>query len=175
MARDAGGVIFDQAFYKQIDGTSMAAPYVAGLAALLWGAKPSLTYTDVKNSILNTGDPLPSLAGKTTSGKRINAFNAIDSVTMPIISNIQTAATTLTSTIITWSTNEPATSKIAYSTATPVSSTIISTSTLITSHRIELTGLSTSTTYYFYIETADKYGNIATSAEQSFKTLLLTL
>jgi len=157
--------------YGYLNGTSMAAPHVAGLAALLWGAKPSLTYTDVKNSILNTGDPLPSLAGKTTSGKRINAFNAIDSVTMPIISNIQTATTTLTSTIITWSTNEPATSKIAYSTATPVSSTIISTSTLITSHRIELTGLSTSTTYYFYIETADKYGNIATSAEQSFKTL----
>ena len=58
-------------------GTSMATPHVAGLAALIWGTKPILTTFGVKDIILNTGDSLNSLSGKTVSGKRINAFNAL--------------------------------------------------------------------------------------------------
>ncbi len=158
--------------YDYMDGTSMAAPHVAGLAALVWGTKPSLVYTEVKNSILNTGDPLSSLNGKTVTGNRINAFNALDSITPPIISNVQTATTTATSTIVTWTTDLPATSKVAYSTSTPVTSTIVSSSTLATIHSLELTNLTASTTYYYYVESADKYGNIATSTEQQFQTLL---
>ncbi len=66
--------------YGYGNGTSMAAPHVAGLAALIWGMRPSLTYIQVKNIILSTGDSLPSLNTKTVSGKRINAFNALNYV-----------------------------------------------------------------------------------------------
>ena len=155
--------------YKQ--GTSMAAPHVAGLAGLIWGYKPELSYSEVKDVILSTGDSLASLAGKTVSGKRINAFNALDSLTPPVISNVQTATTTPTSTFILWSTDKLASSKVAYSTTTPVSSTIVSDDTLVTDHSIELTGLTASTTYYFYMESTDEYGSTATSTEQSFVTL----
>ena len=159
--------------YDYMNGTSMAAPHVVGLAALIWGTKPSLTYTDVKNTILNTGDSLTSLLGKTSSGKRINAFNALDSITPPVITNIQVATTTETSTMVTWSTDLPATSTVYYSTTTPVSSTIVSGGdTATTSHNIGLTDLSPDTTYYFYTKSSDKYGNIATSSEQSFKTIV---
>jgi len=65
--------------YEHVDGTSFAAPYTAGLAALLWSIDNSLTYTEVRNAILNTGDTLSDLVGKTTTGKRINAYNAIQS------------------------------------------------------------------------------------------------
>jgi len=58
-------------------GTSMAAPVVAGVASLVWGYEPSLTYTEVKNIILNSGESKASLAGKTVSGKRVNAYNAL--------------------------------------------------------------------------------------------------
>jgi hypothetical protein len=113
-----------------------------------------------------------SLLNKTVTGKRINAFNALDSITPPIISNIQIATTTEISTTITWFTDLPATSTVSYSTTTPVSSTIVSGGdTATTSHNIALTGLSPNTTYYFYTKSSDKYGNIATSSEQSFKTL----
>ena len=158
--------------YGYMNGTSMAAPHVAGLAALIWGTKPNLTYANVKNTILTTGDDLISLATTTATGKRINSFNALDSVTPPIISNIQVATTTETSTTITWSTDLPATSTVSYSTTTPVSSTIVSGGdTATTSHNIGLTDLSPDTTYYFYTKSSDKYGNVATSSEQSFKTL----
>ena len=64
--------------YKQ--GTSMAAPQVAGLAGLLWSAMPDLSAAEVKEAILNNGDSVSHLAGKTVTGKRINAFNALKSV-----------------------------------------------------------------------------------------------
>ncbi len=58
----------------------MAAPQVAGVAALLWGFKPSLSIQQVKSALLNTGDTLGSLVGKTVSGKKVNAYNALQSV-----------------------------------------------------------------------------------------------
>lgn len=63
--------------YQYDYGTSMAAPHVAGLAALIEGYNPNLTSTQVKNIILSTGDSVSALSGKTVTGKRINAYNAL--------------------------------------------------------------------------------------------------
>jgi subtilisin family serine protease len=63
--------------YAYSQGTSMASPHVAGLAALIGGYKSDLTYSQIRSIILNSGDNLPTLAGKTTTGKRINAQGAL--------------------------------------------------------------------------------------------------
>lgn len=63
--------------YEYLAGTSMASPHVAGLAALVMGYKPNLTMPQVKKIILESGDSLNSLIGKTVSGKRINAHKAM--------------------------------------------------------------------------------------------------
>jgi len=62
--------------YKQ--GTSMAAPYVSGLAALIRNRNPNLTALEVKNLILNNVDARSSLTGKILTGGRINAFNTLN-------------------------------------------------------------------------------------------------
>jgi subtilisin family serine protease len=69
-----------QELYAYNSGTSMATPEVAGLAALIWGTKQSLTAAGIKDIILTTGDSIPSLNNKTVSGKRINAFNALSNL-----------------------------------------------------------------------------------------------
>src|SRR5204863_7738690 len=58
-------------------GTSMAAPYVAGACALVWAKYPSLTYQQVIQRVLTAVDPVPSLAGKTKTGGRLNLFRAL--------------------------------------------------------------------------------------------------
>ncbi|RMD94062.1 MAG: hypothetical protein D6814_14900, partial [Calditrichaeota bacterium] len=62
--------------YGALFGTSMAAPHVTGVAALIWAHEPGLSYQQVKRKILASVDPLPTLA-KTVSGGRLNAFNAL--------------------------------------------------------------------------------------------------
>jgi len=69
--------------YATAWGTSMAAPYVSGLAAFIWGNKPSLTAAEVKKIIIDTADPAPDLQGKTLYPKRINFFNAINGSNTP--------------------------------------------------------------------------------------------
>ncbi|REJ52268.1 MAG: subtilase [Microcystis aeruginosa DA14] len=66
-------------------GTSMASPHVAGAAALLWSQNPTWTAQQVKNTLMNTGDPIAALAGKTVSGKRLNVFNALGGTATPVV------------------------------------------------------------------------------------------
>ncbi|PEL08097.1 S8 family serine peptidase [Bacillus sp. AFS017336] len=44
--------------YQRMDGTSMASPFAAGVAALLIGENPNLEPADVKSILMNTADPL---------------------------------------------------------------------------------------------------------------------
>jgi subtilisin family serine protease len=63
--------------YASYSGTSMAAPFVAGVAALVIGQNPNLTAPEVVHQILSTVKPLPSLAGKTVTGGMVDAARAV--------------------------------------------------------------------------------------------------
>jgi subtilisin family serine protease len=63
--------------YDWFDGTSMAAPHVTGVAGLLSASQPGATAGEIKDAILAGLDPAASLAGKTITGGRLNAYNAL--------------------------------------------------------------------------------------------------
>lgn len=63
--------------YVKMKGTSMAAPHVSGLAALLLAKDPSLTPAQLKQKIMDTSDKLSAFSGKSVSGGRINVEKAL--------------------------------------------------------------------------------------------------
>lgn len=65
--------------YISDGGTSVAAPYVAGVAALIKSLYPTMSAYGVKKAILDGVDKVSSLSGKVKTGGRLNAYNAIKS------------------------------------------------------------------------------------------------
>ncbi len=63
--------------YAAFQGTSMATPHVSGVAALLAARFPDASPYGLKALLLRSVDPVASLAGRTTSGGRLNAFTAV--------------------------------------------------------------------------------------------------
>ncbi len=65
------------------NGTSMATPHVAGLAALVKAYNPAFNATDLKNAVLNTGTKVPALTSRFGKGSVINAPNALKYIDPP--------------------------------------------------------------------------------------------
>jgi hypothetical protein len=66
--------------YAIADGTSAAAPHVAGEAALLWAENPSLGASDVRGTMLLTAEAKPAFDGKSVTGARANALAAVNAI-----------------------------------------------------------------------------------------------
>ncbi|WP_157890125.1 S8 family serine peptidase [Paenibacillus sp. DMB5] len=64
--------------YAMLSGTSMAAPYVAGTAALLYSIDDSMTPLEAKAKITENGLKLLSLKTKVKSESMLNSYNALN-------------------------------------------------------------------------------------------------
>lgn len=78
---------YNESGYKALGGTSQATPFVAGAAAILKQVNSSLTPTDIRNILRNTGVPTVDYSmsrnnnpGTGLTFKRINIFDAVASV-----------------------------------------------------------------------------------------------
>lgn len=60
-----------------MDGTSMAAPFVSGAAALLWSARPQATALQIKSALLQSVDVYPGKEFKVSTRGRINVDKAL--------------------------------------------------------------------------------------------------
>lgn len=68
--------------YDYRDGTSFAAPMVAGTAALIFARYPKLTGREVVQRLLATADPAPG--GRHSTGYGVGVVNPVRAVTEPI-------------------------------------------------------------------------------------------
>jgi len=70
--------------YDTYDGTSMAAPHVSGVAALVKAKYPSLTLAQLKARLIDNTRPVTALSGRTITGGAISAKRALDNATTPV-------------------------------------------------------------------------------------------
>jgi Domain of unknown function (DUF4082)/Purple acid Phosphatase, N-terminal domain len=88
----------------------------------------------------------------------------------PTISNVTASSITDTTAVITWTTNEIASSQVNYGTTTAYGSSSPLNSSLVTSHSVTLTGLTASTVYHYEAVSQDSYGNVGASGDFTFTT-----
>lgn len=67
----------DSTINVEWNGTSMAAPIVAGAVALVWSRHPQLTYKEVRERVLSTARKVPSLEGKVVTGGILDVAAAL--------------------------------------------------------------------------------------------------
>jgi thiol-disulfide isomerase/thioredoxin len=129
----------------------------------LTGLDPNTTYNF---KVISTD----AAGNEATSEGELTTLATADK-TPPTISGVNVSNITESSAIITWTTNEPATSQVTYGKTETYDSTTSEDTNLSTSHSVTLTGLDDDTTYNFRVMSKDAGGNETTLAEnQTFKT-----
>lgn len=91
-------------------------------------------------------------------------------ITVPVISAISVSNVAATVATVGWTTNEGATSQVAYGLTSSYTNTTALNTALVTTHQVVLSGLTASTVYHFRIDSKDASGNLATSSDITFTT-----
>ncbi|HET9641392.1 MAG TPA: fibronectin type III domain-containing protein, partial [Candidatus Paceibacterota bacterium] len=109
-------------------------------------------------------------AGNVSAISNVVSFSTPSTdVTPPTLSAIMATPST-TSSIISWTTNEPATSRVNYGKRKSSLTSSVSDSLLLTNHSLTLSPLTSGTTYYYRVVSKDAAGNTSTSSVRSFTT-----
>jgi serine/threonine protein kinase len=87
------------------------------------------------------------------------------------IQDVSVSDVTEVSAVITWTTDKPATSQVEYGSTTDYGLATTLDGELVTSHRVELTGLQPNAACYFRVMSKDASGHEATSDTQQLTTL----
>ncbi len=128
---------------------------------------PNTKYYIVVGGSNNKGD------GKSSEISFTTPATPVDTIA-PVISNTDIKINADKNVVISWNTNELATSNIYYSTITPLDLSAVTTksvvdATLATRHSLVIPGLTAGTEYYYVIKSVDASNNTILSKESSFK------
>jgi hypothetical protein len=126
---------------------------------------PGHGFTGWSGDVVSTENPLLVTLAEDLS---LAASFAAD-VQPPVLSDVAVGVTQSSATV-SWTTNEPATSQVAYGLTAAHSLGTESDASLVTDHQIVLSGLSPSTTYHYEITSVDGAGLAASSGDLTFRT-----
>ncbi len=165
--------------YAVFSGTSMAAPHVAGTAALTLAVAPGLDVAQLKQRLLDSTDSIADLQGKVLTGGRLNAFLAIatlDQTPPGPIADLAVTGATSNSVQLRWTATgddgeegTAAAYDVRYSTA-PIDATNVDAASLAAGaphpapagspEAMEVIGLEAGTEYHFVVRAIDDWGNL---------------
>ena len=132
--------------------------------AVTW--TPTITRTPTRTTI-PTQTPIPT----TTPTPTVVATQTVTPTAVAAqISDVATSSITRSSATITWTTSAPASSQVTYGTFSPSTNTTAVDPSLVTSHRVVLTGLQPGTIYQFAVLSKTSAGVLATSSNNAVST-----
>ncbi|MCM3879369.1 MAG: S8 family serine peptidase [Vicinamibacterales bacterium] len=152
--------------YASFSGTSMATPHVSGAGALVLSHCP-LSTADLKATLLDSADVVPSLVGTTITGGRLNVDTAIRSCSGPpaSVSSLRAAGGDM-QVRLDWPAASGATRYNVKRSMTPGGPYSLAASNVKGVQYID-GGLVNGTTYYYVVSAANMIGSSADSPEAS--------
>jgi hypothetical protein len=162
----------NDSFWQSVDGGTKTALTAGNLATWVWTKGASWTLTAGLHSlVLGHRD-------EQTRGDRIiltddpnftPTATPTDS-TPAIVSAVTSSGVTTTTANISWTTNEPADTKVEYGTSTSYGSITPVNPAMTLSHNVALSSLLPATTYHYRVISVDRGGNVTQSADFTFVT-----
>lgn len=184
--RDTSGTSYNVDFAKAPTGPSLdfgqytvySGPGKTGTKQKDWTTifnGPAVTYTtgwSVDFSALREGTNYVSVRVYGLDGlsnELVDAFTVVKDTVAPTISDTKSTPTT-TTTVITWTTNEPATSQVQWGTSSSYGNLTTADASLVTSHSVSISNLAAGTAYHAQAISVDEAGNSSASTDLSFTT-----
>lgn len=128
------------------------------------------TVNDASGALGGPSNGICRYGGDAPSGPVYQTDTPFLDGTPPVITTISASPLEI-SAIITWKTDEPATSQVLYGEISATTETALDGSYVL-SHSVALTGLKSNTDYVFVVKSVDQSGNERVSSTGSFRTLL---
>lgn len=150
------GTYLDSGMHSQFDVNNC----VEGLITLVDGAIYTITYSGY------------DLAGNYNSYS-VTGVNYGSDIDPPVISNVAGSSTTTNSIVISWTTDEEASSLVDYGTTIEYGDTFGDINATTTSHTVIVSDLSPNTIYHYRVRSIDTAGNESISVDHTFTTLAL--
>ena len=116
----------------------------------------------------NFGSPAPAFTSQVDYFRVLSSDEPPADVTPPVLSGVGATAGASSATVG-WTSNEPSDSRVEYGQTTGYGS-VRSSTTLVSNHSVDLTGLQCATTYHYRVSSADAAGNRATGGDATFTT-----
>lgn len=139
-----------------------------------WTSAPpfthAMTVTSVGPFVGNSGGSAPAFEGKIDYFRVVSTTPLPPPDTTPPAISDATASPGAVAATVTWTTDEPATSQVAFGPSPAYENGSVASSNRTLTHRALLRGLTCGTVYHFQIRSRDEAGNDASSPDANFTT-----